>query len=68
MQIIKKIYRLDFLQINKTNFKGLFIFIHVAMATAYTSQKKNKVCMVNLLVAIFSDQRINLKGVRGKIE
>ena len=28
---------LDFLQINKTDFKGLFIFNHVAMAMAHTS-------------------------------
>ena len=37
MQIIKKIEWLDFLQMNKIDFKGLFIFfIYVTMATAYT--------------------------------
>ena len=49
---------------NKTDFKGVFIFIHVAMETAHTSfnYQKNKVCVVNLLAARFGDQEI--KGFR----
>ena len=64
MQIIKKIYRPDFLQTNKTDFKGLFIFIHVAMATAIRqfNYQKTEVRVVNLLATIFGEQRI--KGFR----
>ena len=60
MQIIKKIYRPDFLKINKNDFRGLFIFIHVAMATAYIRQfnyLKTEVCFVNLFATIFGDQK-----------
>lgn len=65
-EIVKKIYQPDFLQINKSNFKSLFVFIDVAMATSHTSAKfqKTEVSVVNLLVVIFVGQRI--KGLRGK--
>ena len=55
--------------VNKqTDFKGLFIFNHVAMAMADTSAyyQKTDLCVVNLLSAIFGDQRI--KGFREKGE
>ena len=57
-----------FSAMKQTDFKGLFIFIHVAMATAHTSTSlsKKKVCVVNLLAASFGDQRI--KGLREKGE
>ena len=55
-----------FLQINKTDFKRLFLFNHVAMATAIRqlNYQKVEVCVVDLLAAIFGDQRI--EGFRGK--
>ena len=64
MQIIKKIQWLDFLQINKTDFKILFIFNHATMQRHICQLKyqKTDVCAVNLLSAIFGDQRI--KGFR----
>ena len=66
MQMKKKIYRLDFLQINKTDFEALFIFIHVAMATAHQlSYQKSEVCVVNWRVAIFGDQKIKGKREKG---
>ena len=54
------------MQINKTDFKGLFIFIDVAMATAHRqpNYQKAKVCVVTWLAAIFGDQRAS--RVQGK--
>ena len=49
----------------QTNFKGLFMFVDVAMTTAL-SYRKPKVWVANLLAAIFGDQRI--KGFREKGE
>ena len=40
----------------------MFIFIHVAMTTAQLNHQKTKVCVVNLLAAIFGDRGI--KGFR----
>jgi len=40
---------------NKTDLKGLFISIYVAMATTHTQKK---VCVVNLLVVIFGERWI----------
>ena len=42
-----------FLQINKTDFKGMFIFIEVAIATAYIKYQKTEVCDVNSIAAAF---------------
>ena len=60
-------YKEDFLQTNKTDFKRLFLFNHVAMATAHTSAyyQKVEVC-VNLLTSIFGDQRIECFRGRGR--
>ena len=46
-----------FLQINKTAFKGLSIFIDIAIATAHMLAKlsKTEVCVVNLLATMFGD-------------
>ena len=57
-----------FLQINKTAFKGLSIFIDIAIATAHMLAKlsKTEVCVVNLLATMFGDQRI--EGFREKDE
>ena len=45
----------------QTDFKGTFIFIHVAMDLNY---QKSDVCVVNLRIFIFGQQRI--KGFREK--
>ena len=46
-----------FLQINKTAFKGLSMFIDIAIATAHMLAKlsKTEVCVVNLLATMFGD-------------
>ena len=57
-----------FLQINKTDLKHMFIFIGIAIAMAHMSAKllKTEVYVVNLLVAIFGDQRrIKYIGEKG---
>ena len=68
MQIVTKIERPDFLQINETDLKGLFILFDVVMETAHTLAQLSKtdVCVVTLLAAVIGDQRI--KGFREKGE
>ena len=45
---------------NKTDFKDLFIFIHVAMESAILNYEKTEVHFVNLLSTIFGAQRIGV--------
>ena len=60
----KEILMTKFSPIEKKNdFKGLFMFIHVAMETVHTSAQPTQ---LNLLAASFGDQRI--KGFREKGE
>lgn len=62
LHVNDKEYEMPRISANKqADFKGTFIFIHVAMDLNY---QKSDVCVVNLRIFIFGQQRI--KGFREK--